>query len=448
MKSQTLFSVTVMAILGAVRLCGQPQPGTVLWTFDTPDFIRSSPAVGLDGTIYLGASGNLYAITNSGSNKWVFATSGTQDDSPAVGSDGAIYYTSLSAGDSLHAINSNGSSRWSYQAQAANSSVAIGWDNTIYVAGVSYLHAVSFYGTNLWKAPIPDVDPFGYFGSPALGRDGVIYYPSPNLGLLAISTNGKQQWAFQASSSPGDSVAVGADGTIYVAAGPLYALAPSGTNLWTSDTNDFTGSSPAIGKDGTVYVPTSGGSLCAFNPAGQFEWQVLTNGPTHGGKTPAVDSAGTIYYLAYSTLFAISPAGKVQWAMSLIHDPVDSFGTSLTSPTIGPDGTIYVTSARRLYAISGNNALADSSWPMYRQNCRHTGKMEKPALKPPQKRADANFDLQLYGQLGGTFTIEGSTNLNSWTSLTSFVATTVPMDVVDTKASNSLSKFYRAFGPP
>jgi hypothetical protein len=84
---------------------------------------------------------------------------------------------------------------------------------------------------------------------------------------------------------------------------------------------------------------------------------------------------------------------------------------------------------------------------VYRQNARHTGKVEKPALKSPQRRSDANFQFELYGQLGQTNVIETTTNLNTWTSLTSIVVTTVPMDVVDLSASNSPSRFYRSNAP-
>ena len=123
---------------------------------------------------------------------------------------------------------------------------------------------------------------------------------------------------------------------------------------------------------------------------------------------------------------------------------------ALTSPVIGPDGTIYGTLGARLYAIaSGTNGPANSPWPMYQQNARHTGKVEKPALKQPQKRSDANFEFQLYPQqLGLTYTVESSSNLYNWTSVTSFVANTLPTDVVDLTASNAPARFYRAFSGP
>jgi hypothetical protein len=84
---------------------------------------------------------------------------------------------------------------------------------------------------------------------------------------------------------------------------------------------------------------------------------------------------------------------------------------------------------------------------MDRQNVRHTGKIEKPALQNPKRRADANFEFQLYAQLGGTNTVEATTNLTTWTSLTDIVITTVPMDFIDLTASNFPSRFYRAFSP-
>ena len=84
---------------------------------------------------------------------------------------------------------------------------------------------------------------------------------------------------------------------------------------------------------------------------------------------------------------------------------------------------------------------------MYRQNLRHTGKVEKPSLNQPQKRSDGGFQFQLQGELGQGYTVLGSTNLNTWTSLTSFVATTVPMDLVDWTATNFPIRFYRASSP-
>jgi outer membrane protein assembly factor BamB len=54
--------------------------------------VVSSPAIGADGTVYVGSmNGLLSAITPAGSVKWQVATGGQLNSSPAIGADGTIY---------------------------------------------------------------------------------------------------------------------------------------------------------------------------------------------------------------------------------------------------------------------------------------------------------------------------------------------------------------------
>ena len=415
-----------------------------LWTYDAADLIRSSPALADDGTIYFGAGGTLYAITNGGSNKWTFATQNRRDSSPAVATDGTIYYSSSGSGY-LYAINPDGTQRWRYLAQSGNGSPAIAADGTVYVSGYVALHAVSPYGTNRWIYSMGPETSDQYRSPSVLGDQSICIADYDYRKFYCLTKDGAPIWNLQMGDIPGDSAGLGGDGSIYFSVHQLFAFSPAGTNLWSSQTNDFLQASPAVGKDGTIYIATSGSSLCAFTSSGEFKWQVLTNGywPFSVGVTPAIDSAGTIYYPSFSVLYAISPAGDILWSFPLIPDPETAFHVSQTSPAIGPDGTIYVTSANRLYAFAGTNQLANSPWPMYRQNARHTGRIEKASIKAPGKRADANFQFQLYAATGQTQTVQTSTDLVSWSSLTNVVVTNVPMDVVDLSASNAQMRFYR-----
>ena len=65
----------------------------------------SSPAIGSDGTVYVGSNDKkLYAINGkSGVKLWEFETGGGVHSSPAIGSDGTVYvcllYTSPSPRD-------------------------------------------------------------------------------------------------------------------------------------------------------------------------------------------------------------------------------------------------------------------------------------------------------------------------------------------------------------
>ena len=106
------------------------------WSYMTLGEVHSSPAIGSDGTIYVGSGDNrLYAINPDGTLKWSYATGDSIYSSPAIGSDGTIY---VGSGDhSLYAINTNGTLKWSYATgNSVRSSPAIGSDGTIYVGSL------------------------------------------------------------------------------------------------------------------------------------------------------------------------------------------------------------------------------------------------------------------------------------------------------------------------
>jgi len=69
------------------------KPGTVLWEFKTGHVLRSSPAIGSDGTVYIGSNDKkFYAINGkTGIKLWEFETGSFVDSSPAIGSDGTLY---------------------------------------------------------------------------------------------------------------------------------------------------------------------------------------------------------------------------------------------------------------------------------------------------------------------------------------------------------------------
>ncbi|MBI2250314.1 MAG: PQQ-like beta-propeller repeat protein, partial [Brevundimonas diminuta] len=58
----------------------------------TGGWITSSPAVGADGTVYVGSwNNNLYALNPDGSTKWSYPTGGSVESSPAIAADGTVY---------------------------------------------------------------------------------------------------------------------------------------------------------------------------------------------------------------------------------------------------------------------------------------------------------------------------------------------------------------------
>ena len=81
--------------------------GAKLWEFETGGVVRSSPAIGSDGTVYVGSMDKkLYAINGkSGVKLWEFETGDDVSSSPAIGSDGTVYVGS--ADNKLYAFRTD-----------------------------------------------------------------------------------------------------------------------------------------------------------------------------------------------------------------------------------------------------------------------------------------------------------------------------------------------------
>jgi outer membrane protein assembly factor BamB len=59
--------------------------GTLKWRYGTYSYVHSSPAIGSDGTIYVGSWDNyLYAINPNGTLKWRYLTDDDVESSPAL----------------------------------------------------------------------------------------------------------------------------------------------------------------------------------------------------------------------------------------------------------------------------------------------------------------------------------------------------------------------------
>jgi outer membrane protein assembly factor BamB len=319
--------------------------GQERWRFTTGASVSSSPAIGQDGTIYVGSGDKkLYAIDPNGTRKWSFPTGDEIISSPAIGQDGTIYFGSFD--NNVYAINPDGTKKWNFTTGSmVFSSPAIGTDGTIYIGSDdSNLYAINPNGTKKWSFPT------GSYSSPAIGTDGTIYIGSYDTKIYAIDPVGTEKWNYTTGNSVYSSPAIGPDGTIYVGSDDnnLYALDPDGNFKWSfaANTPSAVGSSPALGSDGTIYVgaydPDS--SLYAIRPDGTQKWRFPTGDRVF--SSPALGSDGTIYVGSYDrNLYAINPDGTKKWSFL-------TNGTMASSPAIGSDGTIYVGSwDNNLYAI-------------------------------------------------------------------------------------------------
>jgi len=350
----------------------RPKDTLRIWRYQikegAPTSNYSSPAIGPDGTIYVGSQDNyLYAVNGDGTLKWRFQTGGVVRSSPAIAADGTIYVGSYD--NRLYAVNPDGTVKWSYMTGGnIPSSPAIASDGTIiFGSSDDSIRALNPDSTLQWIYPISgDV-----YSSPGIASDGTVYCGSYDDHLYALTSGGTLKWRFATRKDVQSSPAIASDGTVYVGSddGTIYALNPdSGTIKWGSLTNGDVQSSPAIATDGTIYVGSTDKLLYALDPNGTVKWQYATGDKVR--SSAAVNANGTTYFGSDDNyLYALNPDGTLIWQYEADND-IES------SPTIGPDGTIYfVSNDGYLYALKGPSTLAGSSWPKFRHDRKNNGRI-------------------------------------------------------------------------
>ena len=129
--------------------------GSRKWSFVMGDGVESSPAIGPDGTIYVGSYDScVYAIEDAGTAgllKWKFRTGGPVDASPTVDGNGTIYIGSRDS--TMYALRPDGSVKWSYLAEG-------GIESSVTIDGNGYLYFGSFdHRLYALGSGAPDVGP-------------------------------------------------------------------------------------------------------------------------------------------------------------------------------------------------------------------------------------------------------------------------------------------------
>jgi outer membrane protein assembly factor BamB len=257
---------------------------------------------------------------------WTFEVDGNAEAPPSIGADGTIYVGTH--GNSLYAINPDGTEKWKFNVGKPVYSPEFG-------------------------------DSKGVLSTPAVARDGTIYFSSISDYFFAINPDGTEKWrvklAFTADvwTSP----LIGPDGTIYTGSarsfdeefegmsginiGGMHAFNPDGTLKWEIAYGADMGASPVIAEDGTVYGssyniirgrPT--GWIVAANPDGTEKWRFEFDRFTE--SSPTIGKDGTIHVgTVTGMIYAINPDGSEKWRFET-NDGVSA------APAIGADGTVYV----------------------------------------------------------------------------------------------------------
>jgi hypothetical protein len=259
-------------------------------------------------------------------------------------------------------------------------------------------------GRVLWRF---EVDAPRLTARPAVGPAGTIYAWDMRGNLYALASDGGLRWIYRGPIGGIGQVAVGADGTIYVAGDKIiHAVNPDGSRRWEFVGGDSQGviAGPSAGPDGNVYaifdIPDETPGAISFTPAGEVRWTnpgdprfaemgqtgkaiafgedqlyapftgVLDTRRLYGltldgsqrfavpfeqaagsGAEAAVGPGGDVYVVHYLSLKAVDRDGNHLWnALSAT--------SQITSPSVGADGTIYaVEDTRELRALTPEGTI-------------------------------------------------------------------------------------------
>ncbi|MCX5637136.1 MAG: PQQ-binding-like beta-propeller repeat protein, partial [Planctomycetota bacterium] len=295
--------------------------GSIRWTHDTDGPIYSSPAVSPAGNVFFGSSdGSLYALAQNGSELWTFQTTGSGRlptgaifASPAIGIDGTVYIGGL-YDPNLYALDPNdGSLKWVRNFQYPtdprdpNSSREGGWpfaspvigaDGTIYQTLLydSNLYAIDpNNGTIIWQTNLANPSS-GWFdpnyakdygdadgwSEPALGPDGTIYVSVDDPYLRAVDPNGSIKCVALLGTSGGFTLTVGNDGLIYAASdgGYLYVVDQSGWEVAHFQSDDWL-NYPVIARDNVIILTDANDKSLLITDQNNIVWAI--GPPPEGG---------------------------------------------------------------------------------------------------------------------------------------------------------------------
>ena len=411
----------------AAGVYGQ-KPGTLLWKFHHP--VATSPAIGTDGTVYIGSFGgwvstathkgifnwkrsslpksgsSIFALDGkTGKKKWVFNLGEGEGLTPAIGSDGTVY-VGPSNESVFYALNGKtGAKKWEFKwnrgSRNRSMAPAIGDDGTVYIGTSFTVYALDGKtGSNKWEF-IPGHDARNTL---AIGIDGTVYIgadkPNKKNKFYAVNgITGKKRWEFPSTTlnptlpTAYSSPAIGYDGTVYFGSMDynqdgnylFYAVdSKTGKKKWEFGSqyaaNAFP---PAIGTDGTVYVVTNKFAYALNGKTGRKKWQLKGT-----YFSPAIASNETIYFGSnVNKLHAVNArTGVRKWEF-------ETEGWLTSSPAIGANGTVYFGSwDGAFYAVHGSAGPADSAWPMFGQNAERTG---REVTAPRVSIADPELNLHI-----------------------------------------------------
>ncbi len=397
--------VVILVAAGCIfywyRVVRRPVPASgkipeVKWTkyFSSMDGFYTSPTVGKDGELFVAGS-EIYCVDPSSALRWEYRVDLHDMIEGMIFQDEErnIYFGTT---NKVYSLTPAGLKRWEtscgMQKMASSDQGGTSDGSAVYtICGQSFSAFNKEDGTLRWSLPTLD-----YENSPVMLKDGEVAFVRERR-VFVVDRDGKTLWSYPHVSLAGfgapangstdtyidTPIAVGEDGTIY-GGSQLYkfvALDPQGQVKWSYDSENKAGFriSPVIAADGTIIAVSMQEVVYAFAPDdGAVKWTFRLPQTRDRGRHPApvLGSDGTIYIMAETRLVALSDKGHILWDLPLR-------GTTVGSPALAPDGTLYIAMAEgTLYAVqTGSHGLMQSAWPKFQHDSINSGRSASAGAK-------------------------------------------------------------------
>jgi len=417
-----LLAVLFLWVGVSLVLADDPVPGELLWTFDPglPPLsgdLFTEPAIGADGTIYLGHTpsltanaGMFYALNPDGSVRWSksFPFHGTWENLtvgfrvPSIDPDGNVYF---SAGRILYSYSADGTENWQRSFGSSNPwnyaphlyPVAISETGRLYLPvddqGLHELDPAD--GSTLWSFTRTEEHSFSFTRPITLMLNGDLLLPFWSGDFYLLDKDGETySKQFSADDPSGDRcMSVSAGGKVFATQGGLYRtqtlrvyerLGERATNVSTPSGVTVP---PLIDQAGRLYCPDRYGNLfCLHGESYSTLWSLSG----YADQPPILAQDGTLFAVtadaAAPVIRALDPGGQTLYEIAgTIQDP------GATNPTyrydhseaipslklaLQRDGTLIAASNNgKVYAFHGESGLSKSDWPKVYGGYENAGRL-------------------------------------------------------------------------
>jgi outer membrane protein assembly factor BamB len=217
---------------GRVLHAAKPD-GTLLWRMQTRRKSYSSPAVGDDGTVYVGSQDHFfYAVSPEGKVRWRVDLGADVDSSPAVQDDGTIVVGS-DKGEVVALAPENGEVRWTATVGGfVRGAMSLGRDGTVFTGTYGptprLVALAPASGAVRFRFPVSGTgsSEFGIHGGPVEDASGRLYFGAQDDHAYCLAKDGTLLWKLRTGGDVDAPLVITPKGVLLVGSddGKLYAV--------------------------------------------------------------------------------------------------------------------------------------------------------------------------------------------------------------------------------